>query len=214
VVARRLGVAVVLRTVVTIVLGALAGLIVFGASTGLVLRADAPGWVDYVAPLYLLAGVVAAGYGGLLTALRRETDVVVRGLTARIGRGVSRAVDDLRLPAGGIEPARLRQMALARKATSRSGAVRRALAGFAVGRAAEAAGVGALRDRLVELADDAERRGERVVARDAVTAVAREGVAAAVASRLRLAWTLTRATVLAFTVGLFLSLPLAAALLD
>ena len=186
----------------------------FGASAGLVVRADAPGWVDYLLPLYVLAGVVAGGYVGLLTALRRETDAVVRGLTARIGRGASRAVDELRLPAAGIEPARLRRLVLVQRPTSRGGAFRRALAGFAVGRAAEAAGVGAARDRLVELADDAERRGERVVARDAVGTVAREGVAGAVASRLRLGWTITRATALGFTLALLVSLPVAAALLD
>jgi len=186
--------------------------VLFGLAAAGLSQADPPDWVLYVLPLYVLAGPLAGGYVGLVTALRRETDAVVRALADRVGAVGSRALDRLDLPAAGVAPDRLRQLAGQRLHPPRSGFVARALSGFVVGRAVEAAGVAALRDRLLELADDAERRGQPVVARDAVTAFVREGLVFAAASRVRLGWTATRMLGLAIGAGLLLSLPVATAL--
>jgi hypothetical protein len=136
----------------------------------------------------------------------------VRALADRVGAVGSRALDRLDLPAAGVAPERLRQLAGQRLHSPRSGFLTRALSGFVVGQAVEAAGLAALRERLLELADDAERRDQPVVARDAVTAFAREGLVIAAASRLRLGWTATRTLGLAIGAGVLLSLPVATAL--
>ena len=91
------------------------------------------------------------------------------------------------------------------------GRAARALTGFAVGRAIEAAGLSVLRQRLAELADDAEARGRRVVTRDAVETVARDGLGAAVASKLTLGWTAARLFALGVAGLLLGSLPVAIA---
>lgn len=189
------------------------GLVTFLVAALLLRRWDPPGWATAAYPIYVLAGALAGGYVGVLTALRRETQAIVGALTGHLGALTRRVLDQLALPSAGVEPARLRRIAEARLPVP-GGRVPRLAANFAVARAVEAAGLSVLRERLLGLADDAERRGDRVVGRDAVEAVAREGVGVAVAARLTLGWTAARAVALGVACVLLLSLPVAVLLAD
>jgi hypothetical protein len=130
---------------------------------------------------YVVLGVVAAAYAGVLTAAVREASALVVRARGLLEPRLQAAVTRLPVPKEGVEPERLRRLVDAELPLPfRGGRVVGLL--FSL-RLLDLAGMEALRERLLALADVAEARGDRVVPQALVEAVAREGVLRAVTAR-------------------------------
>lgn len=130
---------------------------------------------------YVVLGVAAAGYAGLLSAAVREAAALVARVRDTLEPRLQAAVGRLPVPKTGVEPERLRGLVESElPLPPRTGRV----AGlFFSLRLLDLAGMEALRERLLALADIAEARGDRVVPQALVEAVAREGALRAVTAR-------------------------------
>jgi hypothetical protein len=158
----------------------LAGAIVLSL-VAVVVDQETDGAHGLVYVLYVVLGVAAAGYGGLLTAAVREASALVDRAREVIEPRLQAAVARLPVPKTGVEPKRLRRLVETQlPLPRRTGRVAGLL--FSL-RLLDLAGMQALRERLLALADIAEERGDPVVPQALVEAVAREGILRAVAAR-------------------------------
>jgi hypothetical protein len=201
-------VGLVLRSLLAIFSYALAGLAVFAFATLLteLLLVDG-GWIRVLyVPYVLLGGVVGASLG-LASALRREARVLTEGSTGVLAHLADRAVGELAIPEDGVSVERLRALAELRDVVPAGGFLTRAFAGFAVRRALEQAGFGAIRTQILRAAGEAEARDETVVSRAAVREAARNGLGVAFAEQLDLGWRANQTFSRVASLLMLLSLP-------
>jgi hypothetical protein len=125
-----------------------------------------------------------------MTALAREAERALARAQRAFEPRLAAAVRRLPVPKTGIAPDRLRRLVETELPLPRRAA---RVAALAVSpRLLDLVGMEALGERLLALADSAERRGDAVVPHALVEAVAHEGIVRVVSARLAAVWRTAR----------------------